>query len=78
MPARTKKPDAMIRLGAVIRAHRQKLDIAQMELAGRTKLHVNYIGGIERAERNITILSLMRVAEGLETTAWKLLKEAEC
>jgi len=77
MPTRKHRPDSMPALGAVIRSARAKLGISQLELAARTKLHVNYIGGIERAERNVTILSLARVAEGLETKAWKLLKEAD-
>lgn len=77
MSARVRKPEESVRLGAVIRRHREKAGVSQRELAARTRLHVNYIGGIERAERNITILSLARVAEGLETAAWKLLREAD-
>ncbi len=76
MPSSPKKPDSMVRLGHVIRDRRKALGVSQDELAGRTKLHRNYIGGIERAERNITILSLIRVAEGLDTTSSQLLIDA--
>lgn len=66
----------MERLGAVIRERRLALGMTQDGLSQLTRLHRNYIGGIERAERNVTIISLRKVAEGLDCEAWELLQEA--
>lgn len=71
-----KKPDSMLALGQALRRRRQAAEMSQMELAARARLHVNYIGGIERAERNITILSLIKVAEALECSASAILVDA--
>jgi len=48
-----------------VAARRRTLGISQEELADRCGLHRTYIGGIERAERNITIATLEQLAEGL-------------
>lgn len=76
MTKKPKRPESMIKLGATLRKLRESQAMTQDELARRSRLHRNYIGGIERAERNITILSLMRVAEGLETKASRVLADS--
>ena len=75
MPPKS-KPQAMVRLGAVLRHRREALGISQEEVARLSKLHRNYIGGVERAERNCTILSLAKLAEALGTTPSEVLREA--
>ena len=54
------------RLGAVVRARRRSLGLSQERLAERAGLHVNYVGGIERGERNLGFLNLVRLAESLD------------
>jgi len=56
-----------------IRSRRQALGISQEALADRCNLHRTYIGAIERAERNITINTLARVAQALGCTPIDLL-----
>jgi transcriptional regulator with XRE-family HTH domain len=51
--------------------------MSQEALAAEADLHRTYLGMVERAERNITVLSLAQIAEALGVTASSLLTEAE-
>jgi transcriptional regulator with XRE-family HTH domain len=53
-------------VGSRIRALREEKKISQEELGFRSDLHRAYIGQIERAERNITVKNLAKIAAGLE------------
>lgn len=64
-------------LGRAIRAARQKLGTSQEALAAEADLHRTYLGAVERGERNITILSLTRIAGALGVRASSLRAEAE-
>ena len=55
----------LVLLGQRIRARRLSKGWSQEELADRAKLDRSYIGGIERGERNITVLKLCQVASPL-------------
>jgi transcriptional regulator with XRE-family HTH domain len=52
-------------LGRAIRSQREAQGLSQEELAERSGLHRNYIGGIERGERNVGVRALFSVARGL-------------
>ncbi len=62
------------RLAKAVNARRSKLGISQEELATRSGLHRTYIGGIERAERNISLSTLEMIAKGLDVEPSELLK----
>lgn len=51
--------------GRQIRRLRQEAELTIEELAFRAKLHPNYLGDIERGDRNPTILNLKKIAEAL-------------
>ena len=68
---------ALRRLGAVVRARRQSLGLSQERLAERAGLHVNYVGGIERGERNLGFMNLLRLAGSLDLRVSDLLIEFE-
>lgn len=59
------KPDDLAALGAALRHYRDRARITQEELAERSGLHVTYIGGAERGERNLSYRSLARILEAL-------------
>lgn len=57
--------NALTQFGASVRHCRLKAGFSQEELALRTKLHRTYIGGIERGERNPTLLTMIKIANAL-------------
>jgi len=60
-------------LGATLRQYRQQRGLFQAALATMTGLSPTYIGEIERGERNISVLSLVRIADALELPVAHLL-----
>jgi transcriptional regulator with XRE-family HTH domain len=54
-----------ILVGRRIRTLREAAGISQEELAARADLHRNYVGSVERGERNIGILVVQRLATAL-------------
>ena len=66
-------PDPRVQLGKAVRERRHALGFSQEALAERAGLHWTYIGGIERGERNVSLINIVRVARALEVTPAKLL-----
>ena len=60
-----KAEDIRITVGRALRAFREKKGWSQEELGFESGLHRNYIGGIERGERNVALLNLAKLAEAL-------------
>ena len=56
---------------------RKARGLSQEELAELAQLHRNYIGGIERGERNVALLNIVRLAKALEVPLSKLLEGLE-
>lgn len=56
-----------------VKAYRLAKDISQEKLAELADVHRNYIGHVERAERNMTIDSIERIAKALGVTIIALL-----
>jgi len=52
--------------GKRVRELRKMKSYSQEELADRANLHRTYIGMIERAEKNITLLNIQKIAKALE------------
>lgn len=52
--------------GTKIQTLRKSLGMSQEELAFKAGFHRTYIGMIERAERNITLSNMKRLADALE------------
>lgn len=64
-------------ISATLKAARMKRGLSQTQLATRLKLSRSYISGLESARRACGLHTLRRLAFGLETTAWELLRSAE-
>ncbi len=68
------KSNILIKFGRKIKEERLKQNLSQEKLAELSSLHRNYIGMIERAEKNTTLISIEKIAKALKTTPSKLLK----
>lgn len=62
--------------GENVRKFRRILNISQEELAHKANLHRTYIGMIERAEKNITLVNMEKIANALEVKIEDLIKES--
>jgi len=52
--------------GQAVRKLRENLGISQEGLAARIEIHRTYLGGVERGERNPTLITILRIAKALE------------
>lgn len=59
-----------------MRAARFALNLSQEDLAELCGLHRTYIGSVERAERNISIDNMEKIATALKTELRDLLTKA--
>lgn len=65
---------ALKELGRNIREKREEKGLTQIEVAEKAELDRNYIGMVERGERNPSYLSLIKIAKGLNITVDQLIK----
>jgi transcriptional regulator with XRE-family HTH domain len=66
--------DPRTQLGYRIRSKRLQLGLSQEKLAEKADLHWTYIGGVERGERNISLLNIVKISRALGFTASRLLE----
>lgn len=66
----------LITFGQNVRFYRKKLNLSQEELAFKANLHRTYVGMIERAEKNITLLNIQKFANALNVEINDLLKSS--
>lgn len=65
----------LARLGAEIRTRRTALGFSQETLADYAEIDRSHMGKIERGERNVTFLNLVRIAKAVQCKPSELLKE---
>ncbi len=68
-----KKP-ILIKFAKRVREERKKLGLSQEEFAAKSGFHRTYIGMIERAERNITLSNIEKLAKALQSPISTLLR----
>ena len=60
-------------IGDKIRKYRKTRGLTQEKLAEKTGLSTNFLGALERAEKNLTLTNLINIANALDVTADMLL-----
>lgn len=54
-------------LGDAVRLGRKRLRVSQEDFAELCDLHRTYIGQVERGEKNISFINILRLANALKT-----------
>ena len=67
-----KKHPNLVKLGQKIRNLRKDEGFSQEDFAAEVGLDRSYMGGIERGERNISSLNLIRIAKALKVEVGEL------
>ena len=70
---KTNKDKILVSFGNKVREERLRLGLSQEELADRAGLHRTYIGMIERAEKNVTLINIKKIAHALKIPLDKLM-----
>lgn len=70
------KHSIALKVGRTLRVHREAADMSQDQFADHIDMHRAYYAAIERGEKNVTLRTLKRVAEGLGVAMSDLLKQA--
>ena len=60
------KKKILIDFGVKVRELRKLKNLSQEELSYKADLHRTYIGMIERAEKNITLMNIEKIANALD------------
>src|SRR4051812_34140878 len=74
-PANPAMQDWRARLGRNVRRLRKQRGLTQEELAFEAEIDLTYVGGIERGQRNPSLMVMVRIAGALSVSLPKLLGE---
>ncbi|MFZ4929131.1 helix-turn-helix domain-containing protein [Chryseobacterium sp. Mn2064] len=69
-----KKSEILVKFGDTVRYLRIQKGLSQEQLAHLSDVHRTYVGMIERAEKNVTLTSIQKIASGLGVSIIDLLK----
>jgi transcriptional regulator with XRE-family HTH domain len=66
--------DARVLFGRAVKKRRLKLGLSQERLGELAGLHRTYIADVERGARNLSLLSILKIAQALRTTPSRLME----
>lgn len=67
--------EILIHFGKTIQSMRKDRNLSQEMLAEKAGLHRTYIGMIERAEKNVTLINIQKIATALGVTIKELFEK---
>jgi transcriptional regulator with XRE-family HTH domain len=67
------KQNILVKFGDRVRELRKAKGLSQEQLSFKAELHRTYIGMIERAEKNITLINIEKIANALNISVNKLM-----
>jgi transcriptional regulator with XRE-family HTH domain len=62
------------KFGDRVQSLRNQAGISQEKLAEMAEMHRTYISGIERGERNVSLINIIRLANALNVSVSKLME----
>ncbi|MBI1891725.1 MAG: helix-turn-helix transcriptional regulator [Burkholderiales bacterium] len=75
--SKNRQSPALLAIGNAIRRARTAHNLSQEELSLRAEVDLSYVGRIERGDNNVTLLTLIKLANALDLTLTELMAEAE-
>ena len=66
------KHEILVSFGRKVQMRRKELKLSQEQLAEEAGLHRTYIGMIERAENNVTLVKIEKIAKALKISISEL------
>ncbi len=66
------KHEILVSFGRKVQMRRKELKLSQEQLAEEAGLHRTYIGMIERAENNVTLVNIEKIAKALKISISEL------
>ena len=63
--------------GQAMRKARQAAGLSQEALADMAGIHRTYVGDVERGERNISLINMIRLARALSVSLSQLIRDME-
>lgn len=72
----TADADLKALFGTTIKSKRSELGMSQEELADRAGLHRTYVSDVERGMRNVSLISIEKLAHALGLSVWRLFEQA--
>jgi transcriptional regulator with XRE-family HTH domain len=73
----TKRERTLKAFGAQLAQLRRGTEMTQEQLAERAGMHPNYVGDLERGQRNPTLITLLSLAKALDTSVAELVRPVD-
>jgi transcriptional regulator with XRE-family HTH domain len=72
-PSQSPKSTFLIALGKTLKKIRHDQKMSQAEFARISGIHRTYVSAIEKGEKNITLISMLKIAKALKMSAGEIL-----
>jgi transcriptional regulator with XRE-family HTH domain len=72
-----RKNSVLRKFGAAVRRYRRIAALTQEEFADMCDLDRSYVGGVERGERNLTLLNVIKICDTLKVNPSELFADLD-